>query len=43
MSAGQQSSLFFLGLPDLTRLCCVTLTLPDSGEELRNKQIKTCR
>ncbi|XP_034428991.1 uncharacterized protein LOC117754272 [Hippoglossus hippoglossus] len=39
--SGVQQSLFFLGLPDLKNLVCVTLTLFD--EEPRSKQIKTCR
>ncbi|XP_037613582.1 uncharacterized protein C18orf63 isoform X2 [Sebastes umbrosus] len=44
MSGGvQQSSMFFLSLPDLKKLCCVTLTLQEDAEELRSKQIKTCR
>ncbi|XP_029384642.1 uncharacterized protein C18orf63 homolog isoform X2 [Echeneis naucrates] len=43
MSGGVQQSLFFLSLPDLKKLVCVTLTLQAAGEELRSKQIKTCR
>ncbi|KAI3355550.1 hypothetical protein L3Q82_018377 [Scortum barcoo] len=42
MSGAVQQSLFFLGLPDLKKLCCVDLTLQED-EEPRNKQIKTCR
>ncbi|XP_045901408.1 uncharacterized protein C18orf63 [Micropterus dolomieu] len=42
MNVGVQQSLFFLGLPDLKKLCCITLTLQED-EELRSKQIKTCR
>ncbi|XP_063340173.1 uncharacterized protein C18orf63-like [Pelmatolapia mariae] len=42
MSSGHQS-LYFLSLPDPKQLVCVTLTLQDEGEELRSKQIKTCR
>ncbi|CAI5671174.1 unnamed protein product [Oreochromis niloticus] len=42
MSRGHQS-LYFLSLPDPKQLVCVTLTLQDEGEELRSKQIKTCR
>uniref|UniRef100_A0A3B4UW09 DUF4708 domain-containing protein n=1 Tax=Seriola dumerili TaxID=41447 RepID=A0A3B4UW09_SERDU len=43
MSGGVQQSLFFLGLPDLKKLVCVTLTLQEEDEEPRSKQIKTCR
>lgn len=43
MSGGVQQSMFFLGLPDLKKLCCITLTLQEEDEELRSKQIKTCR
>ncbi|CAK6982371.1 uncharacterized protein C18orf63-like [Scomber scombrus] len=43
MSRGVQQSLFFLGLPDLKKLCCVTLSLKEEDEEQRSKQIKTCR
>ncbi|XP_076617782.1 uncharacterized protein C18orf63 homolog [Chaetodon auriga] len=43
MSAGVQQSMVFLGLPDLKKLVCVTLTLQEEEEELRSKQIKTCR
>ncbi|XP_028425811.1 uncharacterized protein C18orf63 homolog [Perca flavescens] len=45
MSGGvqqQQQHLYFLGLPDLKKLCCVTLALPED-QELRSTQIKTCR
>uniref|UniRef100_A0A3Q2UWU6 DUF4708 domain-containing protein n=1 Tax=Haplochromis burtoni TaxID=8153 RepID=A0A3Q2UWU6_HAPBU len=42
MSSGHQS-LYFLSLPDPKQLVCVTLTLQDEGEELRSKQIRTCR
>ncbi|XP_006808319.1 uncharacterized protein LOC102795341 [Neolamprologus brichardi] len=42
MSSSHQS-LYFLRLPDPKQLVCVTLTLQDEGEELRSKQIKTCR
>lgn len=44
MGPGSQQSLVFLGLPDLKKLCCVTLTLQDDDDdELRSKQMKTCR
>ncbi|XP_053198068.1 uncharacterized protein C18orf63-like [Scomber japonicus] len=43
MSGGVQQSLFFLGLPDLKKLCCVTLSLKEEDEEQRSRQIKTCR
>ncbi|GLD61456.1 uncharacterized protein AKAME5_001326400 [Lates japonicus] len=43
MSGGVQQSLFFLGLPDLKKLVCVTMTLQEEDEEPRSKQIKTCR
>ncbi|XP_071340448.1 uncharacterized protein C18orf63 homolog isoform X4 [Trachinotus anak] len=43
MSGGVQQSLFFLGLPDLKKLVCITLTLQEEDEEPRSKQIKTCR
>ncbi|XP_041824723.1 uncharacterized protein C18orf63-like isoform X2 [Melanotaenia boesemani] len=44
MSGGVQKSLFFLSLPDLKKLVCVTLTLQEEeDEELRSKQMKTCR
>ncbi|XP_070709476.1 uncharacterized protein C18orf63 homolog [Pempheris klunzingeri] len=43
MSAGVQQSMFFLGLPDLKKLVCVTVTLPEDDQDLRSKQIKTCR
>uniref|UniRef100_A0A3P8RYP4 DUF4708 domain-containing protein n=1 Tax=Amphiprion percula TaxID=161767 RepID=A0A3P8RYP4_AMPPE len=42
MSGGIQQSLFFLGLPDLKKLVCVTLSLQYEDEEPRSKQIKTC-
>ncbi|XP_039646713.1 uncharacterized protein C18orf63 isoform X2 [Perca fluviatilis] len=43
MSGGvQQQQLYFLGLPDLKKLCCVTMALPED-QELRSRQIKTCR
>nr|XP_024659447.1 uncharacterized protein C18orf63 homolog isoform X3 [Maylandia zebra] len=42
MSSSHQS-LYFLSLPDPKQLVCVTLTLQDEGEELRSKQIRTCR
>lgn len=38
------AALFFLGLPDLNKLCCVVVTLrEDDGEELRSRQMRTCR
>uniref|UniRef100_UPI0037E78BDA uncharacterized protein C18orf63 homolog n=1 Tax=Semicossyphus pulcher TaxID=241346 RepID=UPI0037E78BDA len=43
MSEKVHQSLFFLGLPDLKKLCCVTLTLLEEDDEPRSKQIKTCR
>lgn len=43
MSGAVQRSLFFLGLPDLKKLCCLALTLQEDEEQLRSKQIKTCR
>ncbi|XP_034562538.1 uncharacterized protein C18orf63 [Notolabrus celidotus] len=45
MSGEAHQTMFFLGLPDLRKLCCVTLTLQkqEQGEEPRSKQIKTCR
>ncbi|XP_042255519.1 uncharacterized protein C18orf63 isoform X4 [Thunnus maccoyii] len=43
MVGGAQQSLFFLGLPNLKKLCCVTLSLQEEDEEPRSKQIKTCR
>uniref|UniRef100_A0A8P4GMM1 Si:ch211-152c8.2 n=2 Tax=Dicentrarchus labrax TaxID=13489 RepID=A0A8P4GMM1_DICLA len=43
MSAGGQRPMFFLGLPDLKKLLCVSLTLQQDDDELRSKQIKTCR
>ncbi|XP_059183094.1 mucin-5AC-like [Centropristis striata] len=42
MSGGVQQ-LFFLGLPDLNKLCSVSLSLQDEDEEPRSKQIKACR
>ncbi|XP_061096789.1 uncharacterized protein C18orf63-like [Conger conger] len=45
MSQKEEQNLFFLNLPDLRKLCCVTLSLPcgcDVGE-LRNTQVKSCR
>ncbi|KAM6943660.1 uncharacterized protein C18orf63-like, partial [Aplochiton taeniatus] len=44
MSAGGEQSLFFVSLPDLKKLCCITLSQQqvDDGE-LRNRQVKTCR
>ncbi|XP_074549413.1 uncharacterized protein C18orf63 homolog [Halichoeres trimaculatus] len=42
--SGAHQSMYFLGLPDLKKLCSITLTLQEEeGEELRTKQIKTCR
>ncbi|CAL1596650.1 unnamed protein product [Knipowitschia caucasica] len=38
-----QPALFFLSLPDLQSLCCVTLSLDDNYDEPRTKQISTCR
>ncbi|KAJ8010240.1 hypothetical protein DPEC_G00072950 [Dallia pectoralis] len=43
MSRHGEQSLFFLNLPDLRKLCCVTLTLQSDDGEIRNKQMKTCR
>ncbi|XP_044195140.1 uncharacterized protein C18orf63 isoform X3 [Thunnus albacares] len=43
MVGGAQQSSFFLGLPNLKKLCCVTLSLQEEDEEPRSKQIKTCR
>ncbi|KAM4544094.1 uncharacterized protein C18orf63 homolog [Fundulus diaphanus] len=44
MSGVNPKSLFFLGLPDLNQLVCVTLSLQDEeDQEPRSKQIKTCR
>uniref|UniRef100_A0A3P8ZII0 DUF4708 domain-containing protein n=1 Tax=Esox lucius TaxID=8010 RepID=A0A3P8ZII0_ESOLU len=43
MSRGGEQSLFFLNLPDLRKLCCVTLCLESEEGEVRNKQMKTCR
>nr|XP_046227786.1 uncharacterized protein C18orf63 [Scatophagus argus] len=43
MSAGVQHSMCFLGLPDLKKLCCITVTLQEEDEELRSRQMKTCR
>ncbi|KAJ4923924.1 hypothetical protein JOQ06_028179 [Pogonophryne albipinna] len=40
--SGLQKSIFFLGLPDLKKLRCVSLSLQES-EEPRSSQIKTCR
>ncbi|KAL3040314.1 hypothetical protein OYC64_011361 [Pagothenia borchgrevinki] len=40
--SGRQKSIFFLRLPDLKKLCCVSLSLQES-EEPRSSQIKTCR
>uniref|UniRef100_A0A4W5PZB2 DUF4708 domain-containing protein n=1 Tax=Hucho hucho TaxID=62062 RepID=A0A4W5PZB2_9TELE len=42
-AGGGEQSLFFLILPDLSKLCCVTLSLQSDDEEVRNKQVKTCR
>uniref|UniRef100_A0A3B4AAZ4 DUF4708 domain-containing protein n=1 Tax=Periophthalmus magnuspinnatus TaxID=409849 RepID=A0A3B4AAZ4_9GOBI len=41
--SGVQPGLFFLSLPNLKSLCCVTLTLQDNYEEPRTKQITKCR
>ncbi|KAK7882982.1 hypothetical protein WMY93_029156 [Mugilogobius chulae] len=41
--SGVQPALFFVSLPDLKSLCCVTLTLHDDYEEPRTKQMTTCR
>lgn len=43
MSGALQPSLFFLGLPDLSKLVCVTLSIQEENEEPRSKQLKTCR
>uniref|UniRef100_A0A8C7I884 DUF4708 domain-containing protein n=1 Tax=Oncorhynchus kisutch TaxID=8019 RepID=A0A8C7I884_ONCKI len=40
---GGEQSLFFLILPELRKLCCVTLSLQSDDGEVRNKQVKTCR
>ncbi|CAB1349456.1 unnamed protein product, partial [Coregonus sp. 'balchen'] len=42
-AGGGEQSLFFLILPDLRKLCCVTLSLQSDDGEVRNKQVKTCR
>ncbi|KAM8823306.1 uncharacterized protein C18orf63 homolog isoform 1-T2 [Spinachia spinachia] len=38
-----QASMFFLGLPALENLCCVSLSLQEQDEDLRSRQMKTCR
>ncbi|XP_039982980.1 uncharacterized protein C18orf63-like isoform X10 [Xiphias gladius] len=43
MSGGVQQTLFFLGLPDLKKLVCISLTLQEEDGEPRSEQIKTCR
>nr|XP_040025826.1 uncharacterized protein LOC120814824 isoform X2 [Gasterosteus aculeatus aculeatus] len=43
MSGGVQASVFFLGLPALKNLCCVSLSLQEEDEDLRSRQMKTCR
>ncbi|XP_013885110.1 uncharacterized protein C18orf63 [Austrofundulus limnaeus] len=44
MNGGKHRSLFFLGLPDLKKLVCVTLRLrEEEDEELRSQQMKSCR
>ncbi|XP_066546179.1 uncharacterized protein C18orf63 homolog [Amia ocellicauda] len=45
MSRSNMQSLFFIGLPDLRKLCSVNLSLlSEAGDgESRNKQIKMCR
>ncbi|MFT7809397.1 uncharacterized protein C18orf63 homolog isoform X2 [Arapaima gigas] len=45
MSGEPEPSLYFLTLPDLRKLCCITLTLgcDHSCGELRNKQLVACR
>ncbi|KAL6097461.1 uncharacterized protein ACO6RY_13005 [Pungitius sinensis] len=40
---GVQASMFFLGLPALKNLCCVSLGLQEQDEDLRSTQMKTCR
>ncbi|KAG9347711.1 hypothetical protein JZ751_003724, partial [Albula glossodonta] len=45
MSQRKEQNLFFLNLPDLRKLCCVSLSLccgSDDGEQ-RNTQVKMCR
>ncbi|KAL1006782.1 hypothetical protein UPYG_G00077020 [Umbra pygmaea] len=43
MSKEQEQSLMFVSLPDLRKLCCVTVSLQSDDEEVRTKQMKTCR
>ncbi|KAM4605971.1 uncharacterized protein C18orf63 homolog [Polymixia lowei] len=43
MSGGREQSLFFVSVPDLKRLCCLTVSLHEDEGQLRDKQIKTCR
>ncbi|XP_015811107.3 uncharacterized protein C18orf63 homolog [Nothobranchius furzeri] len=44
MSREKPKSLFFLGLPELKKLVCVTLSLQDEDDqEPRSKQMKACR
>ncbi|XP_028288995.1 uncharacterized protein C18orf63 homolog [Parambassis ranga] len=43
MSGSIPPSIFFLGLPDLKNLVSVTLTVRGQDEDVRSKQIKTCR
>lgn len=43
MSTHIAQSLFFLNLPDVEKLVCVTVSLGETEEEPRSKQIKTCR
>ncbi|XP_055364524.1 uncharacterized protein C18orf63-like isoform X3 [Betta splendens] len=43
MSGAVQPSLFFLSLPDLSKMVSVTLSLQQEDEESRSSQLKTCR
>ncbi|XP_028822743.1 uncharacterized protein C18orf63 homolog isoform X2 [Denticeps clupeoides] len=46
MGSGCAQSLYFIALPDLRKLCCVYLSLPnEDGDEgaQRNHQVKMCR
>ncbi|XP_076014448.1 uncharacterized protein C18orf63 homolog isoform X2 [Genypterus blacodes] len=42
MSRAEQS-LFFLSLPELKTLCCVSLSLEEDEDGMRSRQIKMCR
>ncbi|XP_056155238.1 uncharacterized protein C18orf63 [Lampris incognitus] len=43
MSDRGGQSFFFVSLPELRRLVCVSLSLQEEGGEARSTQIKTCR